>query len=254
VTTQLVHRVRQGPVCTLTLDSPQNRNALSAQLLDELADGLAAAAVDPAVRVVVLTATGKAFCSGADLSAPPTTVSSRMPGILDAIRTAPVPVIARVGGHARAGGLGLIATADLAVATAASTFAFSEVRVGVAPAMILVPALRVAERRFLSRAVLTGEPFDAANAAAAGLLTGVVDDESALDAWVHAAVSSILKCAPGAVSATKALLAELSETPWSQGLSLARTRSAELFAGAEAAEGMDAFLNKRTPSWEGTAP
>jgi methylglutaconyl-CoA hydratase len=250
----LVHRVRQGPVCTLTLDSPRNRNALSAQLLDELADGLAEGTVETGVRVVVLTATGMAFCSGADLTAPPTTVASRMPELLEVIRTAPVPVIARVGGHARAGGLGLIAAADLAVATAASTFAFSEVRVGVAPAMILVPALRVADRRFLSRAVLTGEPFAAPEAAAAGLLTGVVDDEGALDAWVDAAVSSILTCAPGAVSATKALLAELSDAPWSEGLSLARTRSAEMFAGAEAAEGMDAFLHKRTPSWAITAP
>lgn len=254
MTTELVHRERQGPVCTLTLDSPHNRNALSAQLLDELAGGLAEATADAAVRVVVLTATGKAFCSGADLSAPPTTVSSRMPEILEAIRRAPVPVIARVAGPARAGGLGLIATADLAVATAATTFAFSEVRVGVAPAMILVPALRVADRRFLARAVLTGEPFRAADAAAAGLLTGVVDDEGALDAWVDAAVASVLKGAPGAVAATKALFAELSEAPWSDGLSLAKARSAELFAGAEAAEGMDAFLHKRTPSWEGSAP
>jgi enoyl-CoA hydratase/carnithine racemase len=250
----LVHRVRRGPVCTLTLDSPHNRNALSSQLLDELADGLADAAGDAAVRVVILTATGKAFCSGADLSAPPTTVISRMPEVLEAIRTAPVPVMARVSGHARAGGLGLIATADLAVATAACTFAFSEVRVGVAPAMILVPALRVADRRFLSRAALTGEPFGAAEAAAAGVLTGVVDDERALDAWVEQAVASILKAAPGAVSATKALLAELSDLPWSAGLSAARTRSAALFAGAEAAEGMDAFLHKRSPSWEVAAP
>ena len=241
--------MRQGPVCTLTLDSPHNRNALSAQLLDELAEGLATATADGAVRVVVLTATGQAFCSGADLSAPPTTVSSRMPGILEAIRRAPVPVIARVGGHARAGGLGLIAAADLAVATAAATFAFSEVRVGVAPAMILVPALRVADRRFLARAVLTGEPFSAAEAAEAGLLTDVRDDEPALDAWVDAAVASVLKGAPGAVAATKDLLAQLSEAPWSEGIGLARTRSAELFAGAEAAEGMDAFLRKRAPSW-----
>jgi methylglutaconyl-CoA hydratase len=254
VTTELVHRRRQGPVCTLTLDSPHNRNALSWQLLDELAEGLAEASADAAVRVVVLTATGRAFCSGADLSAPPTTVTSRMPEILEAIRSAPVPVIARVGGHARAGGLGLIAAADLAAATAASTFAFSEVRVGVAPAMILVPALRVAERRFLSRAVLTGEPFGAADAAAAGLLTAVVDDEQALDTWIDAAVASVLKGAPGAVSATKALLAELAETSWSEGLSVARTRSAELFAGGEAAEGMDAFLHKRPPSWETIAP
>jgi len=246
--------VRQGPLCTLTLDSPHNANALSAQLLDELADGLADASADAGVRVIVLTATGKAFCSGADLTAPPTTIASRMPEVLETIRSAPVPVIARVGGPARAGGLGLIATADLAVASAPCTFAFSEVRVGVAPAMILVPSLRVADRRFLSRAVLTGEPFGAAEAAAAGLLTAVVDDEGALDAWVDRAVAAISRGAPGAVSATKALLAELAEVPWSEGLSLARTRSAALFAGPEAAEGMDAFLHKRTPSWADAAP
>jgi methylglutaconyl-CoA hydratase len=254
VTTELVHRVHRGPVCTLTLDSPHNRNALSVQLLDELADGLAEATADATVRVVILTATGKAFCSGADLSAPPTTVTSRMPEILETIRSAPVPVIARVGGPARAGGLGLIATADLAVATAASTFAFSEVRVGVAPAMILVPALRVADRRFLARAVLTGEPFGAAEAAEAGLLTGIVEDEHALDTWVDAAVASVLHGAPGAVSATKSLLAQLSDASWSEGLSVAQARSAELFAGAEAAEGMDAFLHKRTPAWQVPAP
>jgi methylglutaconyl-CoA hydratase len=254
VGTELVHSERRGPVCTLTLDSPHNRNALSAALLDQLADLLAEATADATVRVVVLTAAGPVFCSGADLSAPPTTVTSRVPAIFDTIRTAPVPVIARVGGHARAGGLGLIATADLAVATASSTFGFSEVRVGVAPAMILVPVLRVADRRFLARATLTGEPFRAAEAAAAGLLTDVVADEADLDAWVEHALTSLLKSAPGAVAATKELLRELPETTWPDGLSRASTRSAELFASAEAAEGMDAFLHKRVPSWDVPLP
>jgi methylglutaconyl-CoA hydratase len=254
VATELVHRERRGPVCTLTLDSPHNRNALSASLLDQLAEHLAQATSDATVRAVVLTATGPVFCSGADLSAPPTTVTSRVPGIFDTIRSARVPVIARVAGHARAGGLGLIATADLAVATAPSTFGFSEVRVGVAPAMILVPALRVADHRFLTHAALTGEPFGAADAAAAGLLTAVVADEVALDAWVEQAVTSLLKSAPGAVAATKELLAELGELAWSEGLARAGARSTELFAGAEAVEGMEAFLRKRAPSWDVTVP
>jgi enoyl-CoA hydratase/carnithine racemase len=254
VTTALVQLARRGPIFTLTLDSPRNRNALSPQLLDELADGLAEAAADTSVRVVVLTATGKVFCSGADLSAPPGASTSRMPEVLEAIRAAPVPVIARVGGHARAGGLGLIAASDLAVATADSSFAFSEVRVGVAPAIILVPLLRGADRRFLTRAALTGEPFGAAEAAGAGILTGVVDNERALDEWVDGAVTSILASAPRAVAATKALLSDLAETPWREGLTRAAARSGELFAGAEAAEGMDAFLHKRTPSWAVTTP
>jgi methylglutaconyl-CoA hydratase len=254
VTAELMHVVRRGPVCTLTLDSPHNRNALSAQLIDELADGLAETVADETVRVVILTATGSVFCSGADLSERTAPVTSRLPEILSTLRAAPMPVVARVGGHARAGGIGLIAASDLAVATARSTLAFSEVRIGVAPAMILVPALRVADRRFLQRATLTGELFSALAAASAGLLSDVVEDERALDEWVEGAVSSILKSAPGAVAATKALLAELPDVPFSEGLSVAQARSAALFAGAEAAGGMDAFLQKRTPPWETKAP
>jgi methylglutaconyl-CoA hydratase len=238
----------------MTLDSPHNRNALSVQLLDELADGLAEVLADETVRVVVLTASGTVFCSGADLSGPTAAVTSRLPEILSTLRAAPVPVVARVGGHARAGGIGLIAASDMAVATAKSTFAFSEVRIGVAPAMILVPALRVADRRFLQRATLTGEPFGASVAAASGLLTDVVDDEAALDEWVEGVVASVLKSAPGAVAATKALLGELLEIPFSEGLAVAQARSAALFAGAEAAAGMDAFLQKRTPPWDTPAP
>jgi methylglutaconyl-CoA hydratase len=249
VTTELVQTVQRGPVCTLTLDSPHNRNALSAQLLDELADGLGQAAADAAVRVVVLTATGTVFCSGADLSERAAAATSRLPEILSGLRAAPKPVVARVAGHARAGGMGLIAAADLAAATSGCTFAFSEVRVGVAPAMILVPALRVAEPRFLRQATLTGEPFSAEAAAGAGLLTEVVDDEEALDEWVERSVAAVLKAAPGAVAATKALLAGLPALSWAEGLAEAQACSAALFAGAEAAEGMDAFLEKRTPSW-----
>jgi methylglutaconyl-CoA hydratase len=246
----LVHIARRGPVRTLTLDSPHNRNALSAQLMGELADGLAEAVADTSVRVVILTATGTVFCSGADLTERTASDRSRLPEILAQLHAAPVPVIARVGGHARAGGLGLIAAADLAVATAASTLAFSEVRVGVAPALILVPSLRVADRRFLSRFTLTGDTFGAAEAAGAGLLTDVVEDDAALDDWVARATASILKSAPGAVAATKALLDELPESSWAEGLSAARVRSAELFAGAEAVEGIDAFFNKRAPAWD----
>jgi methylglutaconyl-CoA hydratase len=254
MTDELVHIEREGPVLTLTLDSPRNRNALSSLLLDQLARGLAEAVDDRHVRVVILTATGSVFCSGADLSERAGTVTSLMPEILTSITSASVPVVARVGGHARAGGLGLITACDLAVATKDCTFAFSEVRIGVAPAMILVPALRVAGRRFLARAGLTGEQFSASAAAHAGVLTDVVDDEAGLDEWVDGVVASILKSAPGAVAATKALLGELPELDWSASLDVARRTSAELFAGAEAAEGMDAFLGKRAPSWDSTAP
>jgi methylglutaconyl-CoA hydratase len=243
-----------GAVRTLTLDSPHNRNALSSGLLDELADGFRNATSDDAVRVVVLTGAGTVFCSGADLSESGEFRTARMAELLSIIASAPLPVIARVNGHARAGGLGLIAASDLAVAAKGSTFAFSEVRVGVAPAMILVPALPTVERRFLSRTMLTGESFSADEAAASGLLTAVVEDEAALDGWVQHAVESILKSAPGAVAATKSLLSSLPELSFTEGLEAAGRRSAELFAGPEAAEGMDAFLHKRRPSWDRSAP
>lgn len=252
--TELVHVARRGPVATLTLDSPHNRNALSSRLLEELSAALSAEGADDAVRVVVLTATGSVFCSGADLAERPVDAPARLREIMAALRTTPKPVVARVGGHARAGGLGLIAACDLAAATARCTFAFSEVRVGVAPAMIMVPALGVVDRRFLAAAVLTGEPFAAAEAAGAGLLTGVVDDEGALDQWVARTSASLLKAAPGALAATKALLAALPDATWAEGLTLAEARTAALFEGAEAAEGIEAFLAKRAPSWDVTAP
>jgi enoyl-CoA hydratase/carnithine racemase len=248
----LVGVQHSGGIRTLTLDSPANRNALSARLLDELAAGFRDASADPAVRAVVLTGSGTVFCSGADLSERGSAGPGRMPEIVTAIMEGPVPVIARVNGHARAGGLGLIAAADLAVAPQAATFAFTEVRVGVAPAMIMVPALRVVDHRFLSRMTLTGARFGAREAAAAGLLSAVANDDVELDEWVAERTDEIRKSAPGAVRATKELLRSLPELRWADGLSASARRSAELFAGAEAAEGMTAFLEKRRPAWDTT--
>jgi methylglutaconyl-CoA hydratase len=141
----------------------------------------------------------------------------------------------------------------MAVAPESSTFAFTEVRVGVAPAMILVPALRVMDRRFLARMTLTGERFAAHEAVAAGLLSAVTaDGEAALDEWVAERTTAIRQGAPGAVRAAKGLLRDLPHDDWSEGLTRAADLSAELFAGAEAAEGMEAFLQKRRPSWDTT--
>jgi methylglutaconyl-CoA hydratase len=254
VTDRLVAVLHRDGIRTLTLDSPHNRNALSSRLLGELDEALREATGDIDVRAIVVTGTGIVFCSGADLSERGTAAPNRMPDVLTAIMESPVPVIARVNGHARAGGLGLIAAADIAVAAAASTFAFSEVRVGVAPAMILVPALRVMGPRVLARLTLTGDRFSAAEAAAAGLLTAAVEDDTALDAWVAAQVDALRQAAPGAVRATKGLLRALPERGWAESLDEAARASAELFGGPEAAEGMAAFLEKRRPAWDSTAP
>ena len=175
-----------------------------------------------------------------------------MPAILTSIAESAVPIIVRVNGHARAGGIGLIAAADMAVATTEATFAFTEVRVGVAPAMILVPALRVVDRRFLARATLTGERFGAAEAVAAGLLTATTPDMATLDAWVADLTTALRQAAPGAVRVTRELLRTLPAQTWAEGLAAAAVTSADLFAGAEAAEGMEAFLQKRRPAWDAT--
>jgi enoyl-CoA hydratase/carnithine racemase len=237
---------------TITLDSPRNRNALSAALLAQLEEALVDAVRDDDVRAVVLTGTGKVFCSGADLSESGIAAPNRMPSILTVIVESAMPVIARVNGHARAGGIGLIAAADMAVATHDATFAFSEVRVGVAPAMILVPNLPVVQRRFLTQATLTGERFSAAEAATAGLLTAVTPDEGALDSWVASRTEALRQAAPGAVRATKELLRSLPSKSWNEGLDAAAITSTALFAGVEANEGMEAFLQKRRPLWDTT--
>jgi methylglutaconyl-CoA hydratase len=253
VTDVLVGVQHDDGIRTLTLDSPANRNALSTLLLAQLEQALRDATSDPAVRAVVLTGSGSVFCSGADLSERGTAAPNTMPAILTTIAESALPIIVRVNGHARAGGIGLIAAADMAVATKEATFAFSEVRVGVAPAMILVPALRVVDRRFLARVTLTGEPFGAAEAVGAGLLTAVTPDAATLDAWVADRTTALRQAAPGAVRATKELLRTLPVQDWADGLAAATITSADLFAGAEAAEGMDAFLQKRRPSWDTTA-
>lgn len=252
MTDPLVGVHHDAGVRTLTLDSPENRNALSARLLEELEQALRDATSDVEVRTVVITGAGTVFCSGADLSERGRAAPNRMPDILTMIVASAVPVIARVNGHARAGGLGLIAAADMAVAPESSTFAFTEVRVGVAPAMILVPALRVMDRRFLARMTLTGERFGAHEALAAGLLSAVAKDADALDEWVAEQTTAIRQAAPGAVGATKGLLRDLPGLDWKEGLTAAAALSATLFAGAEAAEGMEAFLQKRRPSWDTT--
>ena len=171
-----------------------------------------------------------------------------LPDVLTAIVSMPQPVIARVNGHVRAGGMGLVCACDLAVAPAHATFSFSEVRVGVAPAVIAVPALRRMSRRAFDRYALTGDVFEAPAAVTAGVLTAAVTDVAELDRWVTDVVGSILRSAPSAVRATKGL-PDLVARPWAEALDAATELSERLFKSPAATEGMAAFLEKRPPSW-----
>jgi enoyl-CoA hydratase len=245
-----------GQVARLTLNSPHNRNALSSTLVGQLHQGLRDAAEDPAVRVVVLGHTGNTFCAGADLSegsaasadpAEATAQRSReMAMLLRAIVESPRPVIVAVDGHVRAGGMGLVAAADLAVAGPRSTFALTEARIGVAPAIISLTLLPKMSARAAARYYLTGETFDAATAASIGLITMDADD---VDAAVASLVADIGRGSPQGLAASKALTTATVLDGFDRDAERLGAESARLFVSDEAREGMLAFLQKRPPSW-----
>ncbi|TQN32276.1 methylglutaconyl-CoA hydratase [Haloactinospora alba] len=244
-------------IATLTLDSPGNRNALSARLRAELSRGLAAAMADDGVRGVVLTASGSVFCAGADLKEiaaeraghPPAPADAPgMPELFSAVMDAPKPVVARVNGPARAGGIGLVAAADIAVATTEATFAFTEVRIGVVPAIISVPVAARMHHRWMSRYFLTGETFDAAAAVDSGLLTRAVPPEE-LDAATESVLDGLRQGAPRALARTKELLGAGHASEREAAFAEMGELSAEFFDSADAAEGRSAFREKRQPNW-----
>ncbi|MFJ4977664.1 enoyl-CoA hydratase family protein [Streptomyces coeruleorubidus] len=240
----LVGRARARAVETLTLDSPHNRNALSAALVGELAEALADAGQDTGVRAVLLTHTGTTFSAGADLREPPP--PEALVGLLRQIVELPKPVVARVTGHVRAGGLGLLAACDIAAASTEATFAFTEVRIGVAPAVISLPLLPRTDPRALARYYLTGERFDAAEAARTGLLTTHADD---VDTALAPILDGLRKSAPDALTETKRLLTTRVLEAFDRDADGLTALSARLFSSPQAREGMTAFLERRDPAW-----
>ena len=247
----LVHHRHVDGVSTITLDSPHNRNALSAQLLTELNAAIDAAESADA-RVIVLRHEGPAFCAGADLkerrSGPPD--SGPMVRVLERLMDTPRPTIAAVNGAVRAGGIGLMASCDLVVVSNAIDFALTEVRIGVAPAIISVPILRRVPAGKVTAAMLTGERFSADDALAMGLVTHVSDDVAET---VDRLVEGILAGAPRAVAATKRMLHHVPTLDRDTGFTEMRELSEALFGGPDAAEGMAAFVEKRLPSWNPAA-
>lgn len=252
---RLVGYAVDGHTARLTLDSPHNRNALSTTLVNQLHQGLQDAAADPGVRVVVLGHTGNTFCAGADLSQGAASTdpaeatvqrSHEMAALLRAIVEAPLPVIGAVDGHVRAGGMGLVAACDLAVAGPRSTFALTEARIGVAPAIISLTLLPKLSARAAARYYLTGETFDAATAAAIGLITMATDD---VDAALAALVADIGRGSPQGLAASKALTTAAVLDGFDRDAERLAQKSARLFVSDEAREGMLAFLQKRPPSW-----
>lgn len=238
-----------GGKAYVTLDSPENRNALSSVLVDELSAGLVAAAENDDVRTIVLGHTGGTFCAGADLreaGASPELRTRQMLDLMRLIIDTPKPVIARIDGHVRAGGMGLVAACDIAVAGPESSFALTEVRLGLAASVISVAVLPRLSSRSASRYFLTGETFDSATAEAIGLIT-VADAVPAAAVAEYAIMFG--KCSPQGLAESKRLTtAAIRREMDDRGAAVAE-QSARLFASEEAREGMMSFLEKRPPSW-----
>lgn len=238
-----------GGVATLTLNRPASRNALSAEVVQGLRAGFDAAQADPSVRVLVLTNVGPTFCAGADLKAGGATGGANVfPQLLADVMDSPKPVVARIAGDCFAGGLGLAAACDLSVAVDTARFGFTEVRIGVAPAIISVVCLPKMRRGDAAELFLTGDRITAARAVEVGLVNRAVPAD-ALDAAVEDLVGRVVLGGPLALAASKRLIATVPDMDRAEAFAATAALSASLFASDEGAEGMAAFREKRPAAW-----
>lgn len=243
----------RGNAAWITLNRPDARNALSQDLVEELYGHLASANGDAAVRVIVITGAGKAFCAGADLKGKSGPSAGAGTGtafdeVLSAIWNSGKPVIAAVNGSAFGGGLGLVGAADIVITSDIATFSFSEVRIGVIPAMISVVCLRKLGAHHGMRLFLTGERFDGAQAVEYGLAHRAVAADD-LGAAIEEEIATLCLGGPTAVAECKKLVRQVPALSLEDGFELTRTWSERMFKSQEGAEGMAAFREKRKPRW-----
>ena len=254
----MVKTEQRGEVLWLVLDRPEVGNALDPSLIDGVKTALAKAASDDAVRAVVLTGAGKHFSAGADLNymksmrgasaAENEADARRTQAVFAAVADSPKPVVARVQGAARGGGVGLLAAADVVVASEAASFVFTEVRLGIVPAIIAPFVVARTGMALARRLFLTGESFGAADAAAFGLVDHVTSPD-ALDATVDRVTGDLRRAGPQALAEVKRLLADIALAAPADVATLTARRIAALRASEEGQEGMAAFLEKRPPRW-----
>ncbi|NCF33902.1 MAG: enoyl-CoA hydratase [Proteobacteria bacterium] len=248
-----LYEIKQG-AAWITLNRPDNRNALSSILVTELYDHLIAANADHSVRSIVITGNGPAFCAGADLKSPPGQLSEgsdrAVPyaDVLTAIIDSPKPVIAAINGAAFAGGLGLVGAADIVVSKKNVQFSFSEVRIGVIPAIISVVCLPKLGTHHGMKLFLTGERFDGDQAVAMGLAHRAVADDD-LHSAVQEEIDMINLGGPIAVQECKKLVRRVPQLSLADGFKETAEWSARMFRSEEGAEGMASFREKRKPSW-----
>ena len=245
------YEIKEG-AAWLTLNRPKARNALSSVMVSELYDHIQAANDDPGVRCIVLTGADPAFCAGADLKAPPGDVVAgrtvNYADVLNRILESPKPVIACVNGAAFAGGLGLVGAADIVVTAEEVAFSFSEVRIGVIPAVISVVCLPKLGRHHGMKLFLTGERFSGADAVTMGFAHTAVPKSELLGA-VQEVIDMIKLGGPTALIECKRLVREVPQMPVADAFAKTGPWSASLFQGPEGEEGMAAFREKRKPAW-----
>jgi methylglutaconyl-CoA hydratase len=249
---------RAGAVVRLTMDRPDVRNALGTELLTDLADVLDQVEADASVRVVVLTGAGQVFSAGADLSSMKTQSRASadenrgnaldMGAVFHRVYSFPKPVVARVPGPAIGGGVGLMAACDVVIAVESAFFSFSEVRLGIVPALISPFCIRRLGASVARRLFLTGAKLTAERAAHYGLVDEVIT-EGELDTAVDRTVDALLRGGPLALAEAKRLVDAVASMGLEEALPHTADTLARIRAGDEAREGVTAFLEKRRPRW-----
>jgi len=243
-------------ILTATLSDVDNRNALGLDILSELHGVVERANAEPSIRAVVVTNVGNTFCAGANLKeragARAPSASERKPvafdAVLRAIQTSPTPIIGKINGHVMGGGNGLVATLDISIAKDDAKFGFTEVRLGVVPAIISVVCLPKMRQAEAMEAFLRGHRFPATRAAELGLINRAVP-EAELDAAVEEVLEDLRKAGPNALGIAKRLVHEVPLMTQKDAFEWTSKLSGELFKSDEAKEGMTAFLQRRPAEW-----
>lgn len=242
-----------GGVATITLNRPDNKNALSVDLVNAIGDHFDAAQNDDAVRAITFTNVGNTFCAGADLKAAAPGVTQQAARhsfveILDGMMESPKPVIGRIAGHCTGGGVGLAAACDISIAADDIIIGFTEVRIGVAPAVISVVCLPKLRRADASELFLNGERIPAERAAAVGLINRAVPRDE-LDAAVDETLGKVVRGGPNALAASKQLVSKVPQMQRADAWGWTAELSQSLFQSDEAAEGIGAFRERRDAGW-----
>jgi len=250
---------KRGPALWITINRPEKRNAINADVIAGIAKGYRAAHDDPAIRAIVLTGAGeKAFCAGADLQNTGGAFAAQdfskpnvdFADLLRLSQNATKPAIARVNGVCMAGGMGLLCMTDMAISADNVIFGLPEVKVGVFPMQVLSLLQSIAPRRIVNEWAITGEPFDAKTALAAGLLNHVVPPAE-LDAKVDWLIGRITDKSPTAIRRGKYAMRAIASMSFDEAIAYTETQIALLAMTEDAKEGLKAFAEKRKPSWPG---